>query len=152
MYRCCYYTCTSCDSLLWLWCMNWNKRVCSERRKSHFRGSRFQNFPGDFKISPRAPLQMRGLMYASVSSGAGWDGQFTDLSAKCNCCGRRWSPLYHPLVSVKYTVLRFSNNVRALAICVEMWTSWLLQYLLNTYIFVWQIYKSIHIQNRSILY
>jgi hypothetical protein len=39
-------------SILWLWYMNWNKRVCSERRKSHFRGSRFQNFPGEDTPGP----------------------------------------------------------------------------------------------------
>jgi hypothetical protein len=33
--------------ILWLWCMNWNKRVSSERRKSHFRGPRCQNFMGE---------------------------------------------------------------------------------------------------------
>ena len=32
--------------------MNWNKRVCSERRKSHFRGSRFQTFPGEDTPGP----------------------------------------------------------------------------------------------------
>jgi hypothetical protein len=78
MYRCCYYTCTSeyfffygeimlflryrfkfftCfpkmqQIILWLWYMNWNNRVCSERRKSHFRGSRFQNFPGEDTPGP----------------------------------------------------------------------------------------------------
>jgi hypothetical protein len=33
-----------CDSA---WYMNWNKRVGSERRKSHFWGPRFQNFAGE---------------------------------------------------------------------------------------------------------
>ena len=49
--------------------MNWNKGVRSERRKWHFRGPRFQNFPrGGY---PRTHLQMRDRMYASVSSAAG---------------------------------------------------------------------------------
>jgi hypothetical protein len=38
--------------ILWLWCMNRNKRVCSERRKSNFRGPRFQNFPGEDTPGP----------------------------------------------------------------------------------------------------
>jgi hypothetical protein len=66
-YRFKFFTCFSkkfCD-----WYMNWNKRVRSERRKSHFRGPRFQNFPGGGY--PRTPLQTRDLMYALVSSGAG---------------------------------------------------------------------------------
>jgi hypothetical protein len=50
--------------ILWLWCMNWNKRVRSERRKSHFRGPRFQNFPGE--DTPSTPLQMRGLRHQSA--------------------------------------------------------------------------------------
>ena len=32
--------------------MNWNKRVRSERRKSHFRGPRFQNFQGEDTPGP----------------------------------------------------------------------------------------------------
>jgi hypothetical protein len=38
------FTCFSKNAakFLWLWYMNWNKRVRSERRKSHFRGPRFQ--------------------------------------------------------------------------------------------------------------
>ena len=35
--------------------MNWNKRVRSERMKSHFRGPRFQNFPG--KDTPGPPYK-----------------------------------------------------------------------------------------------
>ena len=54
--------------------MNWNKRVRSERRKSHFRGPRFQNF--------RTPLQIRDLMYASVSSGAGSAPGPVEIAAK----------------------------------------------------------------------
>jgi hypothetical protein len=38
------------------------KQFRSERRKSHFRGPRFQR---------GTPLQMQDFMYASVSSGAG---------------------------------------------------------------------------------
>jgi hypothetical protein len=37
---------------LWLWYMNWNKRVRSERRKPHFQGPRFQNFPGENTPGP----------------------------------------------------------------------------------------------------
>jgi hypothetical protein len=44
-YRFKFFTCFSKNAakFLWLWYMNWNKRVRSERRKSHFRGPRFQN-------------------------------------------------------------------------------------------------------------
>jgi hypothetical protein len=37
--------------ILWLWCMNWNKRV-QQSRKSHFRGPRFQNFSGEDTPGP----------------------------------------------------------------------------------------------------
>jgi hypothetical protein len=53
--------------ILWLWCMNWNKRVRSERMKSHFRGPRFQNFPGE--DTPDPPTNARS--WASVSLGTG---------------------------------------------------------------------------------
>ena len=46
--------------ILWLQCMNWNKRVCSEHRESHFRGPRFENFTGENS------LQMRGHRHQSV--------------------------------------------------------------------------------------
>jgi hypothetical protein len=47
--------------ILWLWCMNWNKRVRSERRKSHFRGPRFQNFPGEDTPGPPYKCEVLGI-------------------------------------------------------------------------------------------
>ena len=40
------------------------RKAPSERRKSHFRGPRFQIFPGE--DSPRTPLQVRGLVHQST--------------------------------------------------------------------------------------
>jgi hypothetical protein len=90
MYHCCYNTCTTVQAnifflygeimlflryrfkfftcfpkmqqiILWLWCMNWNKRVHSERRKSHFRGPRFQNFPGEDTPGPPCKCEFLGI-------------------------------------------------------------------------------------------
>jgi hypothetical protein len=50
-YRLKFFTCFSKNAakFLWLWYMNWNKRVRSECRKSHFQGPRFQNFGPPYK-------------------------------------------------------------------------------------------------------
>ena len=42
------------------------RKAPSERRKSHFRGPRFQNFPGE--DSPGPPLQVRGLVHQSTKT------------------------------------------------------------------------------------
>jgi hypothetical protein len=54
--------------VLWLWYMNWNKRVCSERRKSHFRGPRFQNFAGE--DTPGPPTNAKS--YVCISQLRSW--------------------------------------------------------------------------------
>jgi hypothetical protein len=50
-YRFKFFTCFSKNAAKF-WYMNWNKRVRSERKKSHFRGPRFQNFPGEDTPGP----------------------------------------------------------------------------------------------------
>jgi hypothetical protein len=56
-YRFKFFTCFSKNAAkcLWLWYMNWNKRVRSECRKSHFRGPRFENFSG--QDTPGSPYK-----------------------------------------------------------------------------------------------
>jgi hypothetical protein len=63
-YRFNFFTCFSKNAAkcLWLWYMNWNKRVLSERRKSHFRGPRFQN-------SPNPPRNARSYVCISQLRG-----------------------------------------------------------------------------------
>ena len=49
--------------------MDWNKRVCSERRKSHFRGSRFQK-KSRGRIPPDPPTNARS--YVCISQLRSW--------------------------------------------------------------------------------
>ena len=42
----------------------YDRILCSERRKCHFRGSNFKNFPGE--NTPGPPKHMEALQYATV--------------------------------------------------------------------------------------
>jgi hypothetical protein len=100
--HCCYYTCTSnffflngeimlfikfftCFSknaakCLWLWLyLNWNKRVRSERRKSHFRGPRFQNLPVEDTPGPLYKCEVL-CMHQSTQE---LDPPLTETIVKC---------------------------------------------------------------------
>ena len=73
--------------------MNWNKRVFSERRKSHFRGSRFQNFPGEDTPGPpykcevlcmhKSAQELDPPLHRAAVEFQGW--RFNSCWHVCNC-------------------------------------------------------------------